>query len=61
MCRIETLCNLDAQGDNSLLRQCTRPNDLLQVLAFEKLHHDEVLAVVFTHVVDCADIRMVQR
>src|SRR6266550_2907000 len=33
---------------------------MLQRHAIEKLHGDEGLTVVFTNVVDCADVRMIQ-
>ena len=36
-------------------------NQMLQRLSVEKLHHDEVLAMMLAHIVDGADVWMIQR
>ena len=34
---------------------------VLEGLAFEKLHHDEILAIILIYVIDRADVGMVER
>ena len=58
---LERVGDFQAEIEHALERQRARRDLVLQRLAVEQLHHDEVLAVVLADVVDRADVRMVQR
>src|SRR3989442_11503951 len=61
MSRLQTPRNLNSQRQNAFWRQWTGRDHLLEVLPFQKLHHDKVLTLTFAHIMDDADIRMVER
>src|SRR5262249_44666559 len=60
MRRIERIGDFDAQIDQSRYIQWLSANALPQRPAFQQFHRNEMLAFVFSNVVDRADIRMVQ-
>ena len=61
VCRIECVRNLNPQLQHLLERQRLAGNAVLQRLAVEKLHRDELLAVLLADVVNGADVRVIQR
>jgi hypothetical protein len=58
---IERVGDLNTQLDENLEIDRTAADAMLQRLAFEPLHHDEMLALVLADVVDGADVRVVER
>jgi len=54
-------CDLRSQLEHLLDRQSPAVHVLLQSPAFEQLHDEELPPVVLSHVVDCADVRIIQR
>ena len=60
MRRIERIRNLHAEIEHLLDRQRFIFDPVLQRLAIEKFHGDERLAIYFVHVVNRADIGMIQ-
>ena len=59
--RLQTVRHLERQIDRSPPRAGPAPEPLLQRLALEQLHRDEVPAFMLVDVVDCADVRVIQR
>src|SRR6185503_15890043 len=57
----ERVSNLQTDQQRGFEFERTAGDELAHVLAFNKLHRDEVNAVDFIEVVDRADVRMVQR
>ncbi len=53
--------DLSSQLEHLLYRQRLAIHVLLERLAFEQLHDEELLPLVFSHVVNGADVRIVQR
>src|SRR5258708_13874795 len=53
--------DLSSQLEHLLYRQRLAIHVLLERLAFEQLHDEELLPLVFSHVVNRADMRIVQR
>src|SRR6266852_2301101 len=53
--------DLSSQLEHLLYRQRLAIHVLLERLAFEQLHDKELLPLVFSHVVNRADMRIVQR
>ena len=58
---IERIADLDADVDDLVERQRIASDLVVQALAFQQLHGDEVLAVAFLDGVDGADVGMVER
>jgi hypothetical protein len=58
--RFESIGDLQSQIEKCFQRQRTSSNLSLERLAFQQLHGNEISAVLFSDVVDGADIRMVQ-
>ena len=58
---VERVGDLDTEIEQVVERQRTAREPLLQRLAFEQLHHHELLAVVLADVVQRADVRVAQR
>ena len=57
---IESVGNLDAEGEQRLQIHRTVADQVLQGLTIKVLHDDEGLAIVLTNVIDRGDIGMVQ-
>ena len=57
---VETIGDLNRQVENFLRLQRLARDALLQRLAFQELHHDEVLAFMRVDFVDGADVGMIQ-
>jgi len=51
----------DGIPENVGYRQAIRWNQLLECLAVDELHHDEVSPIVLVDLVDGDDVRMIQR
>ena len=58
---LESAGDLHPQFKHLLDRQRLAIHVLLERLAFEQLHDEELLPLVFSHVVNGADVRIVQR
>jgi len=58
---VETVGDLDAEIEHAVERQRSARDLLLQRVAVEQLHHDELLALVLADVVNRADVRVVER
>jgi len=58
---LESSGDLHPQFKHLLDRQRLAIHVLLERLAFEQLHDEELLPLVFSHVVNGADVRIVQR
>jgi len=57
---IETIGNLERQVENLVCAERLALNVLLECLAFQELHRDEVPAFVIVDVVNGADVRVIQ-
>jgi hypothetical protein len=58
--RVEGIGDLAPVLESERVRERPSRESLRQRLAFEKLHHQEVRPVLTSHVVEGADVRMVQ-
>jgi hypothetical protein len=61
MSGVESTGDLVDERDDTGDRDGRAADHPIERLSFEQLHHEELLAVVLTHVVYRADVRMIQR
>src|SRR5207245_4613352 len=59
--RLQRACDLSSQPEHLLYRQGLAIHVLFERLTFEQLHDEELLPLVFSHVVNRADVRIVER
>src|SRR6516165_5544828 len=58
---IEGIGNLDGEIEQFFGLERLASNPVLECLSLQKLHRNEGLALVITNLINCADIRVVQR
>ncbi len=58
---VERVGDFEAEVEDALERQRAAPDFLLERVAVEQFHHDEPLPGVFAHVVDRADVGVIER
>src|SRR4029077_5469667 len=61
MGRIQCVGNVDSDGEDSFQIECPGSDQRFQRHAFQILHGDERLTLVLANLINCADIRMIQR
>ncbi len=61
VCRVQGVCDFNSQFEKFVERQWLAGNALPKGLAVEKLHRNELPAVLLADVVNGADVRVIQR
>ncbi len=61
MSRIESVCDLNAEVDQRFLLEALAGDVFGQRLSFEVFHHQEGLPVLLAHIVNSADVRVIER
>jgi hypothetical protein len=61
MCGIKRVGNLGTHVDDEIQTRRTRGQPLAKILAFQQLHRQKSVAVLFANFVNCADVGVIKR